>query len=61
MEMHRMRAEEISQSPEMKQVTYNGRQVYIQQVNENNTARIFPLDDPQNEFDVQLTNLYEQL
>ncbi|WP_047980312.1 H-type small acid-soluble spore protein [Ornithinibacillus contaminans] len=59
--MHRMRAEEIAQSPEMKHVTYNGKAVYIQQVNENNTARIFPLDDPQQEIDVQLTNLYEQM
>lgn len=56
-----MRAAEIAQSPDMKCVWYNGKQVYIQQVNENNTARIFPLDDPQNEMDVQLTNLYEQL
>jgi small acid-soluble spore protein H (minor) len=59
--MHRMRAEEIAQSPDMKHVTYNGKQVYIQQVNDNNTARIFPIDEPQNEFDVQLTNLYEQI
>ncbi|WP_047985703.1 H-type small acid-soluble spore protein [Ornithinibacillus californiensis] len=59
--MHRMRAEEIAQSPDMKHVTYNGKQVYIQQVNDNNTARIFPIDEPQNEIDVQLTNLYEQI
>lgn len=59
--MHRMRAADIRQSPDMKRVWYNGKQVYIQQVNENNTARIFPLDDPQNEMDVQLTNLYELL
>ncbi|MEN2767010.1 H-type small acid-soluble spore protein [Ornithinibacillus xuwenensis] len=59
--MNRMRAEEIAQSADMKHVTYNGKQIYIQQVNENNTARIFPLDDPQHEFDVQLTNLYERL
>ncbi|MBC5635401.1 H-type small acid-soluble spore protein [Ornithinibacillus sp. BX22] len=59
--MHRMRAADIAQSPDMKRVWYNGQQVYIQQVNENNTARIFPLDDPQNEMDVQLTNLYELL
>ncbi len=56
-----MRAEEIAQSPDMKHVTYNGKQVYIQQVNDNNTARIFPIDEPQNEIDVQLTNLYEQI
>ncbi|HAM81457.1 H-type small acid-soluble spore protein [Ornithinibacillus bavariensis] len=59
--MQRMRAEEIAQSPEMKQVTYNGKPVYIQRVNENGTARIFPLDEPQREFDVQLTNLYEKV
>lgn len=59
--MQRMRAEEIAQSPEMKQVTYNGKPVYIQRVNENGTARIFPLDEPQCEFDVQLTNLYEKI
>lgn len=59
--MQRMRAMEIAESPTMKHVTYNGKQVYIQQVNENRTARIFPLDDPQNELEVQLTNLYEQL
>ncbi|GGA89519.1 H-type small acid-soluble spore protein [Ornithinibacillus halotolerans] len=58
--MHRLRVEEIAQSPDMKNVIYNGKQVYIQQVNENNTARIFPLDDPQQEMEVQLTNLYEQ-
>ncbi|WP_010096489.1 H-type small acid-soluble spore protein [Ornithinibacillus scapharcae] len=59
--MHRMRAMEIAASPTMKNVTYNGKQVYIQQVNENGTARIFPLDDPQSELEVQLTNLYEQI
>jgi small acid-soluble spore protein H (minor) len=59
--MHRMRAEEIAASPEMKNVTYNGKKIYIQQVNNNNTARIFALDDPENEFDVQLTNLFEQI
>jgi small acid-soluble spore protein H (minor) len=59
--MHRMRAEEIAQSPEMKHVTYNGMAVYIQQVNDNGTARVFPLEDAQHEFDVQLTNLYEKI
>jgi small acid-soluble spore protein H (minor) len=58
--LNRHRAEEIAQSPDMKHVTYNGQQVYIQHVHEqSNTARIFPLDQPENEFDVQLENLLE--
>lgn len=59
-ELDRHRAEEIAQSPDMKHVTYNGQQIYIQHVHENsNTARIFPLDQPENEFDVQVENLLE--
>lgn len=59
--MDKQRADEIAQSPDMKRVTYNGQSVYIQRVNEdNNTARIFPLEDPQNEFDVQLSDLVEE-
>lgn len=51
---------EISQSPVMQHVTYNGQQIYIQHVDEQtNMARIFPLDDPRNEFDVQVANLQE--
>ncbi|CAM4090879.1 H-type small acid-soluble spore protein [Lederbergia lenta] len=59
--MNKQRAEEIAQAPNLKHVTYNGKQVYIQHVNEqSNTARIYPLDDPTNEFEVQLTNLFEK-
>ncbi|MFD1039305.1 H-type small acid-soluble spore protein [Virgibacillus byunsanensis] len=59
--MHRQRAEEIAQSADMKNVTYNGQSIYIQRVNErNDTARIFSLDDPQNEFEVQLATLNEE-
>ncbi|SHG50540.1 H-type small acid-soluble spore protein [Ornithinibacillus halophilus] len=58
--MHRLRAEEIAQSPEMKNVTYQGRQVYIQQVNDQSeTARVYPIDEPSNEFDAQLSSLME--
>ena len=59
--MNRQRAEEIAQSADLKNVTYQGKQVYIQHVDEQNeTARIYPLDEPQNEFDVQLSNLFEK-
>ncbi|MBS4177805.1 H-type small acid-soluble spore protein [Lederbergia citrea] len=59
--MNRLRAEEIAQSPDLQHVTYNGIPIYIQRVNEENeTARVFALNDPQNEFDVQLTSLHEK-
>ncbi|QKY70750.1 H-type small acid-soluble spore protein [Lentibacillus sp. CBA3610] len=59
--MNKQRAEEIAQSADMKDVTYNGQQIYIQHVNDQNTARIFPLNDPENEFDAQLAKLNERL
>ncbi|HLU23087.1 MAG TPA: H-type small acid-soluble spore protein [Bacillaceae bacterium] len=59
--MNIQRAKEIAESPEMKYVSYNGKPVYIQHVNkESNTARLYPLDDPGNEMEVQLTNLMEK-
>ncbi|MBY0120476.1 H-type small acid-soluble spore protein [Bacillus sp. S/N-304-OC-R1] len=57
--MDKQRAKQISESPEMMNVTYNGKQVYIQNVNENDTARVYPLDQPENEQDVALTQLEE--
>lgn len=57
--MDRQRAKQISESPDMKKVTYNGRQVFIQNVNDNDTARIYPLDQPENEQDVALSQLEE--
>ncbi|GGH70512.1 small, acid-soluble spore protein H [Compostibacillus humi] len=58
--MNKQRAIEITESPDLVHVTYNGQRVYIQHVNEdNNTARVYPLDDPQNEFDVDLDQLKE--
>ena len=54
------RAEEISQSPLIAKVTYNGEKVYIQHVDKDkHTARIYPLDDPQNEQEVPITKLIE--
>lgn len=45
----------------MKDVSYNGQPIYIQHVKENQTARIFAMDDPENEFNVQLASLFEKL
>lgn len=58
--MNKQRAKEISESPVMKHVTYNGQQIYIQHVNEQtDMARVYPLDDPSHEFDVQVSSLQE--
>ncbi|TYR80634.1 small acid-soluble spore protein H [Priestia megaterium] len=58
--MNKQRAQEIAASPVMANVTYNDVPIYIQNVDENNeTARIYPLDEPNNEQDVPLLNLIE--
>ena len=58
--MNKQRAQEIAASPVMANVTYNGTPIYIQHVNDSNdTARIYPLDEPENEQEVLLTNLIE--
>lgn len=60
MVLNLLRAQEIAQSPVMANVTYLDKQVYIQHVIEHSeTARIFPLDEPQNELEVNLDNLIE--
>ncbi|KAA6448761.1 small acid-soluble spore protein H [Bacillus swezeyi] len=59
--MNTQRAQEIVESPVMVDVTYNGRPIYIQHVDEQNgTARIYPLGQPEDEQEVPLTNLEEQ-
>ncbi|MEH7462859.1 small acid-soluble spore protein H [Bacillus thuringiensis] len=58
--MNTQRAQEIAASPVMVNVTYNGAQIYIQNVDETNeTARIYPLSEPNNEQDVSLSSLSE--
>jgi len=58
--MNKQRAQEIATSSILANVTYNEVPIYIQNVNENNeTARIYPLDEPENEQNVPLTNLIE--
>ncbi|MCL7749450.1 MULTISPECIES: small acid-soluble spore protein H [Halalkalibacter] len=58
--MNKLRAQEIAASPVMANVTYNGTPIYIQNVsNDHDIARIFPLDDPENEQEVNLSSLVE--
>jgi small acid-soluble spore protein H (minor) len=58
--MIKQRAQEIAASPVMANVTYNSDPVYIQSVSEeHDTARIFPLSNPQDEKEVNLTSLIE--
>ncbi|MBB5174724.1 H-type small acid-soluble spore protein [Texcoconibacillus texcoconensis] len=58
--MNQERAEEISQSADTKNVTFQGKRIYIQHVDPHSkTARVFDLDNPEHEFDVQLTALQE--
>lgn len=58
--MNVQRAKEISEMSEMANVTFQGIPVYIQHVNEGNeTARIFPVNEPQMEQTVPLSALSE--
>lgn len=58
--MNKQRAQEICTSPIMADVTYNGDSIYIQHVDsDNETARIYPLDQPDNELEVSLHSLTE--
>ncbi|MGM7720156.1 H-type small acid-soluble spore protein [uncultured Metabacillus sp.] len=55
------RAKEISQMGEMMNVLYQGEGIYIQSVNEEQgTARIYPLNNPQAEKDVPVESLIEK-
>jgi small acid-soluble spore protein H (minor) len=54
------RAKEIADSPVMANVTYEGISIYIQHVDEEHeTARIYPLNQPENEQEVPLNTLTE--
>ncbi|WP_188207917.1 H-type small acid-soluble spore protein [Alkalibacillus aidingensis] len=60
--MDRIRAQEIAESPDMKNVQCHGKKVYIQHVNDGSeTARVYDLNDPENEFDAQLSDLHEKI
>lgn len=58
--MDKRRATEIASSLETKNVTYNGKPVYIEQINAaKNTASVHFLDHPENSQEVELNNLIE--
>ncbi|MCP3764188.1 small acid-soluble spore protein H [Domibacillus sp. A3M-37] len=58
--MNKQRAQEIAASPVMVNVTFNEVPVFIQHVEESNeTARIYPLNEPQKEQNVPLASLRE--
>ncbi|UOY92491.1 small acid-soluble spore protein H [Ectobacillus sp. JY-23] len=59
--MDKQRAKEIASSAVMANVMYQGTQVYIQHVDEQTeTARIYPVNNPQQEQNVPLQGLTEQ-
>jgi small acid-soluble spore protein H (minor) len=58
--MNTQRAQEIAASPVMANVTYNGVPIYIEQVDEQNgTAIIHPLNEPNNKQQVSVSSLIE--
>jgi len=58
--MDAQRAQEISCSPIMANVTCDGRQVYIEHVDQQNgTATIHHLDNRNNKLSVSISNLIE--
>ncbi|TCP29165.1 small acid-soluble spore protein H (minor) [Scopulibacillus darangshiensis] len=58
--MNKQRAQEIASSPVMANVSYKGDAIYIQHVDDKNeTARIYALDQPENEQEVSLNDLKE--
>ncbi|CAH2214929.1 H-type small acid-soluble spore protein [Tepidibacter aestuarii] len=58
--MNNQRAKEIASSPIMANVTYNGSQIYIESVNENNdSASIHFLNQREKSQEVPLSSLTE--
>ncbi|TMW73478.1 H-type small acid-soluble spore protein [Alteribacter natronophilus] len=54
------RAKEILESPREHDVYFQGKRIWIQNVdNENKTAQIFPATDPNEEMTVPVTDLME--
>jgi small acid-soluble spore protein H (minor) len=59
--MDAQRAQEISSSPVLANVTCNGESIYIEHVDVNKgTATIHSLDDPNSKQSVSVTSLNEQ-
>jgi small acid-soluble spore protein H (minor) len=58
--MDKRRAAEIASSPIMTNVTYNGMSIYIENVDEENgTADIHPINQPNNRQEVSISSLVE--
>jgi small acid-soluble spore protein H (minor) len=58
--LNTQRARQIAASSDMANVTHDGEQVYIQHVDEDaETARIYPLKNPEREKTVPLSSLEE--
>ena len=58
--MEKTRAQEISSSPDMANVTYNGTRIYIENVNDgNSSANVHALSNPSKTIEVPLTSLIE--
>lgn len=59
--MNAGRAKQISESAGHYEVFYEGKSVYIQHVDEDNsTARVYPVDQPEHEMEVSLESLTEK-
>ncbi|GAE33665.1 small acid-soluble spore protein H [Halalkalibacter akibai] len=59
--MDTQRAHEISSSPAMVDVLYNGERIYIEHVDQGNgMATIHPLDDPGDKYSVTVDSLTEK-
>ena len=59
--MNTQRAKEIIESPDMITVTYDGVPIYIQNVDDaKETARIYPVNETENEQEVPVSSLKEQ-
>jgi small acid-soluble spore protein H (minor) len=59
--LNTQRAKEIAASPVMADVTFNDVPIYIQHVDEKNeTARVYPLNEPENEQNASLNSLIER-
>lgn len=58
--MDKKRAKEIIASPDMVEVTYNGKSIYIENVNDGNgIAKIYPINQPEKTEEVLVDNLIE--
>lgn len=58
--MDKKRAEVIVSSPNMVNVTYQGTPIYIEKVNQDNTAIVHVLNEVRNSEKVDISSLIEQ-